>query len=219
MKLVNVKTVLVLSLVVLCSSLVVAQGDVPLSPLEIRPLNIGQKISSIVLRDKRNDSFDIKTEVWEKPAVVIFYRGGWDPFCVSHLKKLQKIEKELQQIGCQLIAISPDRQEMLKRFSRKHRIRFPLLSDSEMEAAQLFGVAYQVDDETAQEYRKEYNVDLEAASGLDHHMLPVPSVFLLDAQGIVRFSYSNANYKERIRNELLLEAARAAAPHFPVDFF
>jgi len=38
--------------------------------------------------------------------------------------------------------------------------------------------------------------------------LPVPSVFIIDENGIIKFEYVNPNYKERISGKLLLQAAK-----------
>jgi len=55
---------------------------------------------------------------------------------------------------------------------------------------------------------REYGIDLEAASGQSHHQLPVPSVFLVEPGGIIRWVYSNPDYRVRPDNATLLEAAR-----------
>ena len=56
-----------------------------------------------------------------------------------------------------------------------------------------------------------FGIDLEEESGADHHLLPVPSVFLIDQEGVIRFRYFNPDYKVRIDNARLLEAARRLA--------
>ena len=84
---------------------------------------------------------------------------------------------------------------------------YQLLSDSKMEASQGFGLAFKVDDKTHEIY-KGYGIDLEAASGEKHHLLPVPSVFLVGTDGIIDFSYVNPDYKVRIEPEILLAAAQ-----------
>lgn len=57
---------------------------------------------------------------------------------------------------------------------------------------------------------KGYGIDLEAASGEKHHMLPVPAVFIVGTGGIIDFVYANPGYKTRLAPEVLLAAARAA---------
>ena len=105
------------------------------------------------------------------------------------------------------MALSADRPEELTGSREKHDLSYTLLSDHAMNAARAFGVAFQVDDETFEEY-KGYGINLEDASGETHHLLPVPSVFLIDANGFVRFAHYDPDYKVRLENEALLGAAR-----------
>ena len=84
---------------------------------------------------------------------------------------------------------------------------YTLYSDGSLSAARSFGIAFQLTAADVAEY-KEYGIDLEAASGHDHHQLPVPSVFLVETGGTIRWVYSNPDYEIRPENAQLLEAAR-----------
>ena len=55
-----------------------------------------------------------------------------------------------------------------------------------------------------------YGIDLEEASGYDHHLLPVPAVFVIDPEGVIDFQYVNPDYRARLDPNVLLAAARAA---------
>jgi peroxiredoxin len=83
-----------------------------------------------------------------------------------------------------------------------------LLSDSHLDAAKAFHVAYHVDDATLAKMR-EYGVDLEATTGTKQHELPVPSVFIIDTSGIIRFVYSNPDYTIRLGADALWQAAQS----------
>ncbi len=99
---------------------------------------------------------------------------------------------------------------MLKESIGKNELTYSLLSDNKMIASRAFGIAFRVDDSTIEAYRG-FGIDLEAASGERHFELPVPSVFLIDTEGTIRFRYFNPNYKIRIDpDELLAEAEKAA---------
>ncbi len=87
------------------------------------------------------------------------------------------------------------------------KLNFPLYSDSSVELATRFGIAFHVDDATVELYLNQYKIDLEKASGHKHHNLPVPSVFVVDKAGKVLFSYSNADHTTRLSNEELLAHA------------
>ena len=125
------------------------------------------------------------------------------------LGQLQKIEPELIQLGYQIIAISPDRPEKLAESIKKQNFNYLLLSDRKLIAARAFGIAFKVDDETVSQYKKR-GIDLEDASGETHHFLPAPSAFVVDKEGIIKFAYTNPDYKVRVIPEVLLKAARDA---------
>ena len=109
-----------------------------------------------------------------------------------------------------MVAISPDRPDQLVESLDVKGLGYALYSDARMEAARAMGIAYRLSDEEVARYRG-FGIDLEDASGLRHHQLPVPSVFLVEKGGTIRWVYSNPNYKVRPDNDQLLTAAREAA--------
>jgi len=125
------------------------------------------------------------------------------------LGQLQAINTDLIDLGYQIIAISPDRPEKIRNLLEKTPYDYQLVSDTSLSAARACGVAFKVNAKTIEMY-KGYGIDLEDASGETHHLLPVPSVFVLDTEGTVRFVHSDPNYKVRIDPQQLLAAARKA---------
>lgn len=168
----------------------VTLAAVPQDPAQVVPLAVGTTI----------------------PTVLIFYRGGWCPYCNTHLGELRKAEAPLVDLGYDLLFLSADRPELLYSSLKEPGLNYTILSDARMAAARAYGVAFRVDDATAARY-KGFGIDLEAASGETHHELPVPAVFIVDRSGVIRFVYANADYKIRLAPEVLLaEARRVARP-------
>lgn len=118
------------------------------------------------------------------------------------------MESELSELGFPVVAISPDRPEKMATSLKVEDLGYALYSDSSLEAARAFGIVYQLGDAQVAKYEG-FGIDLEAASGRDHHQLPVPSVFLVEAGGTIRWVYSNPDYRVRPDNAALLKAARA----------
>lgn len=161
---------------------------------------------------KTNDgkSVDLGDIVRKQPTVLIFYRGGWCPFCNMHLAELQEIQPEILALGYQIIAVSPDRPESMPATTGKHHLSYRLLSDRAMEASAAYGIAFRVPDEVRAKYEK-WKFDLAPVPGdKSLRWLPVPAVFLIGADGTVRFVHSDPNYKQRIDLVELLTAAKAA---------
>lgn len=175
---------------------------------EICPLLIGEKIPDVTLKDSNGNNVELLKTVSEKPTILIFFRGGWCPYCNLHLSELEKIEKELLDLGYQIIAVNMDRWEKLNESINKDHLTYKLLSDSKAEAVKAFGIAFKVDDQTVEKY-KTYNINLELASGEKHHILPVPSAFIVGTDGVIKFEYINPDYKTRIKGNMLLSVAKS----------
>jgi peroxiredoxin len=111
-------------------------------------------------------------------------------------------------MGYQILAVSPDRPEKLAETQGQHELAYKLLSDSKMTAAKAFGIAYEVDDKTVKALDG-FGVDLNKYSGEEHHVLPVPAVFLVGTDGTVDFHYVNRDYRIRMNADVLLAAAKA----------
>jgi peroxiredoxin len=177
---------------------------------DIKPVLIGAKVPPLTLRTSDGEPFDLNGALAEKPTVLVFYRGGWCMYCNVHFGRLKEVERAVLDAGWQIIAISPDRPEKLRETVQKHEPVHTLVSDSDMAAAKAFGIAFRLDEATLKKYA-EYGIDLEDASGRPHHQLPVPAVFLVDADGIITFQYVNPDYKVRLQPAVLLAAVTASS--------
>lgn len=188
----------------------VQAADFATAPDRVTPLLLGSALPDAPLRTVEGASTSLVKAVGGKPAVLVFYRGGWCPFCNLQLSNLRLIQKELTALGYQTIAISPDRPEELRKTLGKDALDYTLLSDSSARAIRAFGIAYRVDAATIARY-KEYGIDLDASSGDTHHALPVPAVYIVDADGVLQFSYVHPDYRVRVPSDVVLSAARAIA--------
>jgi peroxiredoxin len=175
----------------------VTAQTLPAQATDISPLLIGEKTPNILLRDFRGGSDSLTHVLAKKPTVLIFYRGGWCPYCNTQLAELQSQEADIIRLGYQIVAISPDSPENLAGTVTKHDLNYQLYSDSKMELASAFGIAFQMPDN----YRDRLS---KWSGGLNTGLLPVPSVFVLNQQGEILFEYINPDYKKRIKGALLL---------------
>jgi peroxiredoxin len=124
------------------------------------------------------------------------------------LGQLQSIEPQILELGYQIIAASTDRPEKLTPTADKNKLKYQLVSDNTMAGAKAFGIAFQVDAKMLHN-APQFKSMLEESSGLQHHLLPVPAVFLIGTDGVISFEYINPDYKIRLHPDVLLAAARA----------
>ena len=166
------------------------------APENISPLLIGEKMPSVTLQDIEGK--DVMSNVAiNKKSVIIVYRGGWCPFCNAQLSDMQGIEKEIQDLGYQIVAISPDSPSKLKETVGKDKLNYSLFSDSNGTFSKSVGIAFA---------RPAKYGDMlgEYSDGKNKSFLPVPTVYVVDDLGIIKFLYINPNYKERLKGNLLL---------------
>lgn len=164
---------------------------------DISPLLIGETVPDAVLKSADSSDQSFLSILSKKPTVVLFYRGGWCPYCNTHLADIRDAESEILGLGYQIIAISPDSPENLKASDEKNELNYQLYSDANGKLTKAMGIAYKVE-----ERRKERLFD--KSGGLNDGFLPVPSVFITDTSGQIVFEYINPNYKKRMSSKLLV---------------
>lgn len=182
-------------------------GLLPLYAAE--PLREGGAVPDVAVRTADGEEVRLRDLTGAQPSVLIFYRGGWCPYCTRHLAALAEVEESVEALGYQILAISPDRPAKLAEAAKDAVFNYRLLSDSAMSAARGFGLAFQVDNATLELY-KEYGIDLVDASGETHHLLPVPAVYIVDTKHRIRFAHIDPDYRKRLDPEAVLTAARLA---------
>ncbi len=106
-------------------------------------------------------------ELRGQPVILAFYPADWSPVCGDQMALYQEVLPEFQRYGATLLGISVDGVWCHRAFAQDRKLQFPLLADFEPKGAvaRLYGA-----------YR--------AADGESERAL-----FVLDADGIIRWSY------------------------------
>ena len=183
-----------------------ALAQVPDSAAQVQPLAVGVHAPAFAVRTTGGAIRTFGSGDYQKPTVILFYRGGWCPYCNRQLSDLRLVEPKLRASRFEVVFLSTDRPELLYASLKATDIHYTLLSDSRMEAATAFHIAYRVDDATLAKMSSN-GIDLEVTTGTKQHELPVPSVFIIDQTGIIRYVYSNPDYTVRLGADALWAAA------------
>ena len=179
-----------------CSTSVSAQ--VPKNAEDICPLLIGETIPKATLQDSEGKQVELGRLLINKPTVLVFYRGGWCPYCNVQLSGLVKIEKDILDLGYQMIAISPDDYRNLQTTESKESINYTLLSDPDAKFIQQMGIGFKTP------LMLKGFIATKGQKGETSEIMPVPTVMIVNEKGKILFEYLNPNYKERISGEMLL---------------
>ncbi len=177
----------------------IGRAEIAASAEQTNPLPAGGMAPAFTARNVNGSDFVFDPARLERPTLLIFYRGGWCPYCTRHLAELRHVVPELEERGMDVYFLSADSPENLASALRGDtaNLDYTLLSDARLGAAEAFGLAFRMSDDAYQRAR-EYGVDLEEASGETHHALPVPAVYVIDAGGVIRFAHSDPDYTRRL---------------------
>ncbi len=120
------------------------------------------------------------------PVVVKFFRGRWDPYCVTELERWRDLYPTLRARGALFVAISPQTRRQNDFAAQQHSLPFPILSDPGCALAARFGLAHTVP-LAARRYFRSILVNIPFAnSGLTYDTapdsawrIPLPGLFLI----------------------------------------
>ena len=182
---------------ILCFGLNNGVAQVPENPEDISPLLISEKVPDASVQSIEGESVSIVELLKEKKSVLLFYRGGWCPYCNAHLSAVGESEQEILALGYQIIAIAPDSPAQLKATVEKQKLNYKLYSDASGALIKTMGLAFKAPE------RYEKRLD-NYSDGINPGILPVPSLFVVDTDGTIIFEYINPDYKYRISSGMLL---------------
>lgn len=189
------KSVLLICFCLLC--LFDSNAQITKNPEDISPLLIGEKIPKSKLKDEKGNTVVLNDLLKEKATVLVFYRGGWCPYCNQQLSALAFIEDEILKLGYQIIAISPEDFRNIQPSIEEDKVNYKVLSDIDGKFIQEVGIAFKPNLIT-----KTYIAT--KTIGKASAILPVPTVMIVNKNSEILFEYINPNYKNRITPELLL---------------
>lgn len=169
-------------------------------------LAVGAQAPDATLLDVTGNQRQLGALYREAPTFVVFYRGGWCPFCNLQLHKLAAAMPDFERQGLRVAAISVDQPGEQAKTQAKNGVPFPMLSDRNLAAHKAFNVVH-VPPAAEAEALRNHGVDLEAYAGERHHSFAVPAIFLVDRAGTVRWVHIDEDYKTRPTPTQLLQVA------------
>lgn len=185
-----------------------AEKGIAPSAEQAAPLAAGETVPAVTLQNANGEEVSLNALLAEQKTALIFYRGGWCPYCTRHLSEIAKMEDEIAAAGYQVIGINADSPTDVLKTVEKKTYPFTILSDSDLKAARAFGVAFKLDDATVEKY-KGYGIKLEDSAGAPRYALPVPAFYLVDTSGKITFAHFDPDYAKRISKEDVLRAIQA----------
>ena len=175
-------------------------------------IKVGDKMDSFTLSNAIAKPVTVDELVAAGPAVIVFYRGGWCPYCNLALRTYQQdLLSRLKDFDATLVAISPQTPDQSLTTAQKAALQFEVLSDPGSRLATRIGIAFDQPPGVLAAQRR-LGLDLAEVNDEASTTLPMPTVLIVDTDGIARFVDVQPDYTARTEVAEILDALAAVRP-------
>jgi peroxiredoxin Q/BCP len=108
---------------------------------QVKRLESGQNAPEFNLENQNGESVR-SVDLFKTPTILYFYPAAGSPGCTKEASDFEENLKEFAKYGYQVVGVSPDSVDRLKKFEEAHELSFTLLSDPDIlahKAAGAFG--------------------------------------------------------------------------------
>jgi len=166
----------------------------------------GDAAPDFTLPDIQGNPVTLSELLKKGPVVLVWYRGGWCPYCNLHLQTLQNALPDFQAAGAQLVAVSPELPAKTEITSQKHTLGFPVLSDQGNKTASAYGLVFTLPDYVSKRYHQFFNI--EEYNGDKSETLPLSASYVIGQDGKVTYAFLDADYKKRAEPKTLIKKVK-----------
>jgi peroxiredoxin len=171
---------------------------------------VGTALSDVPLLDAHGAATSLHAVTAARPTVLVFYRGGWCPYCNLTLQTYsQALLPALTEQGVGLAAISPQAPDGSLSTQEKNELPFAVHSDPGNTLAGLLGILMPARPEVTAA-QKQLGLDLTAVNADGTDTLPMPTVVILDTDATIRWIDVHPDYTTRSEVADILAAVRSA---------
>jgi peroxiredoxin len=146
-----------------------------------------------------------------RPAVVVFYRGAWCPYCNIALRTYQaELVPALSERGVELIAVSPQKPDGSLTSAQSNELTYSVASDPGNHIATALGILTEPSSDSIAAQAK-LGLDTTEVNADGTTALPMPTTVVVDAAGIIRWIDVHPNYTTRSEVPDILAAVDAVS--------
>lgn len=141
----------------------------------LRPGDLAPDFS---LPDQHGKQVRLADRLVHGPVVLVFFRGGWCPFCALTLRAWQDALDRLHDAGGDLLAVSPQPCTGCSQTAERDLLAFSVLSDRGCAMADSYRIAFDMPESVRPLYAR-LGHDLPRINGTGTWRLPLPASFVI----------------------------------------
>lgn len=161
------------------------------TPPQLEP---GRHLPEFRAIDEAGDPVN-SVELQGAPAVLLFVRGNWCPFCSRQVSSLTPYYREIVDLGAHLILVTPKPLETTRRVAEFFKVEFDFWLDEELAVTKQLGLL--LEGGVPNDYEKEFGNDTIW-----------PTALVVDGAGIIRYTNLSKHISDRPDPKILLREIR-----------
>lgn len=152
---------------------------------------VGDTLPAIAAPDQNGQVQSLADLTGEKGLVLVLSRSfDWCPYCISQLQQLVDVAPQFAALGVAVTTMTYDSLETLKAAEEDYGVEFAMLRDEDAKHVSALGI-----------------LNTQYEPGHRAYGIPEPGIFLVSADGVVRFKFAEQDYRMRPDFSLVLDAA------------
>jgi peroxiredoxin len=164
---------------------------------KVKGIKAGGRAPNFTLKDTLGNDIELYEKLKNGPVVLTFYRGVWCPYCNLQLRAYEDIFSQIQAEGAELLAISPQKHEKSISVAEKNNLTFKLLTDIDGETSEKYNILFEVPTYLREVYEA-MGINLSEYNTGEKWSLPLAATFIIDKNALIRYSFVNVDYTERM---------------------
>ena len=182
------------------------QRDLAAAGLPTGTTRPGDRLPDGKLLDVAGQPTTLAQTLGARPAVIVFYRGAWCPYCNIALRAYEaRLVPALAERGIPLVAISPQTPDGSLSTKETKDLTFTVLSDPGNQIAGQLGILT-APSPGARAAQLQLGLDLTQVNADGTTALPMPTVVLADAAGVIRWIDVHRDYTTGAEPDQILQA-------------
>ena len=172
---------------------------------------VGDCVVDFALPNALGNRVSLFERLAQGPVVLVFYRGGWCPYCNFQLQALQRVLPDIQSLGASLMAISPQPPDASLSTQKKNALSFEVLSDVGSTVIRQWHLAYEMAEALREPYLKA-GYDLPTINGQGDWVLPITATYVIAPDHTVTWARVDEDHMVRAEVDDVLDALRLLRP-------
>lgn len=166
-------------------------------------LQVGDIAINFTLPNASGKEVKLYDELKKGPVILMWYRGGWCPYCNMTLHHMQMALPDFKKHKANLLAISPEVPDSSITTKEKHALEFEVLSDVDNVVANQYKVVFKLTDDVARIYEDGFG--LSNYNGNNKGELPLAVTYIIGQDKVIKYAFLDADYRKRAEPQDLVD--------------